>query len=336
MRAFLKSVLTSLFTALTALPALAACEGGDLIAQMNASDRAALYEMTNASPFPEGNLWRAEKGSSTLTIVGTFHLSDPRMDAMMRQISPLLAISDGLFVEATLEDTAELQHRMASDTSLMLIGEGPGLIERLPEETWQQLKTALEERNVPGFMATRMQPWFAGLTLAMAPCVVQQMAVNPVAIEYGLDQRIMEYARDAGIETRHLEEVDDVLNLLAGDPIEQQIEDLKLGMLVYDSNADAQYTTMKHAYFRGEHRLIWEYSMAGARNHPNAPPELDDMLAAFETDLLTNRNLAWMDVLRPAVGNGTYMIAVGAGHLSGETGVLNLLQADGYTLQRLD
>lgn len=62
-------------------------------------------------------------------------------------------------------------------------------------------------------------------------------------------------------------------NLLAGDPIAKQIEDLKLGMLIYevDRGRDAQFTTVKHACFRGE---------------------LEDMIAEFQTELLTDRNLA--------------------------------------------
>ena len=43
-----------------------------------------------------------------------------------------------------------------------------------------------------------------------------------------------------------------------------------------------------------------------------------------------------MDVLLPAVKNRRYMVAVGAEHFSGEPGVLNLLQQNGYSLTRLD
>ncbi|WP_420319405.1 TraB/GumN family protein [Halocynthiibacter namhaensis] len=41
-------------------------------------------------------------------------------------------------------------------------------------------------------------------------------------------------------------------------------------------------------------------------------------------------------MLLPAVENGRYLVAVGAGHFSGETGVLNLLQQNDYSLTRLD
>jgi len=337
MRNFLIPILsTFVLGILTALPAFANCDGGDLLAQMDAPDRATLYEATNTHPFPEGNIWRAEKLGSVINVIGTFHLSDPRMAPMMAQITPLLDQSEGLFVEATLEDIAELERRMASDTSIMLISEGPGLIERLSEETWETLKAALEERNIPGFMATRMQPWFASMMLAMAPCVVQQMATDPDGIQNGLDRRIMSHAQDADIPTQRLEKVEDVINLLAGDPIEEQIIGLKLGMLVYDNDSDAQFSTMKHAYFRGEHRLLWEYSLSNARNHPNAPPELETLIDELEDALLIQRNLAWMEILLPEAVNGTYMVAVGAGHLSGEMGVLNLLKQRGYRLTRLD
>ncbi|WP_039017230.1 hypothetical protein [Halocynthiibacter namhaensis] len=83
-------------------------------------------------------------------------------------------------------------------------------------------------------------------------------------------------------------------NLLAGDPIAKQIEDLKLDILIYevDRGSDAQFTTVKHACFRGEHRLLWEYALMGARDHLNAPAKREEMIAELETELLADRNLA--------------------------------------------
>ena len=50
---------------------------------------------------------------------------------------------------------------------------------------------------------------------------------------------------------------------------------------------------------------------------------------------MTERNRAWIPVLEETARKGTVFAAFGALHLSGETGVLALLQANGWTIERL-
>lgn len=54
---------------------------------------------------------------------------------------------------------------------------------------------------------------------------------------------------------------------------------------------------------------------------------------AFETNLLTKRNADWIPKIEKAVKEKSTFIAVGAGHLGGKTGVLNLLKEKGYKIK---
>lgn len=49
--------------------------------------------------------------------------------------------------------------------------------------------------------------------------------------------------------------------------------------------------------------------------------------------MLVHRNAAWIPVIEATEGT-TLVVAVGALHLPGETGILNLLQQQGYSLTR--
>jgi uncharacterized protein len=51
---------------------------------------------------------------------------------------------------------------------------------------------------------------------------------------------------------------------------------------------------------------------------------------------MTTRNRAWIPVLVTAATEAPVVAAFGALHLSGQDGVLALLEAEGFTLQRLD
>jgi len=53
----------------------------------------------------------------------------------------------------------------------------------------------------------------------------------------------------------------------------------------------------------------------------------------YEDLLLANRNAAWIPVIQKAMQEKPTFFAVGAGHLGGEKGVLNLLKKQGYTVK---
>jgi uncharacterized protein YbaP (TraB family) len=56
----------------------------------------------------------------------------------------------------------------------------------------------------------------------------------------------------------------------------------------------------------------------------------------MEASLMTERNRAWIPVIEAAAAEGPVLAAFGALHLSGNDGVLALLERRGFTLERLD
>ena len=79
---------------------------------------------------------------------------------------------------------------------------------------------------------------------------------------------------------------------------------------------------------------IWELSRVVGRNIPGLTAEQADAdFAKMEEILLTSRNRAWIDVILPAAEGRRIVVAVGAAHLSGRDGVLNLLAQKGYALE---
>jgi hypothetical protein len=55
-------------------------------------------------------------------------------------------------------------------------------------------------------------------------------------------------------------------------------------------------------------------------------------IANFEEVLLYNRNRNWVKKLSTLLKEGSFTIAVGAGHLPGENGVISLLRKAGFTV----
>lgn len=60
------------------------------------------------------------------------------------------------------------------------------------------------------------------------------------------------------------------------------------------------------------------------------------MIADFENEMLHKRNLAWIPEIKRLILEKSTFIAVGAGHLGGDKGVLQLLKNEGFTIKTIE
>ncbi len=313
----------------TALPLRAACTGTDLLAALPADQRAALEAAAANHPYAEGLLWRAERGGQVIHLVGTLHIHDPRHAATLAQIDPLIASVDTVFLEFAPGDEQRLQRKMARDPSLAFITEGPTLPDRLGPADWATLKRQMSDRGIPGFLAAKMKPWMAMTTLALTRCAMADIQAG----RRGLDHMILGRAEALGTKVRALEPVDTLFEIFGSYTEAEQLDFLRMTLAQQLNDPDAQMVTLIEAYFREEVRLVWEWSMALARDVADmTDAEWQAELARAEDALLIRRNQAWMDRILPAADRGEILVAAGALHLPGEYGLLNLLAAEGFAL----
>lgn len=315
---------------LLCLPTLsqAACKGTDLRQSLSEKDRAWINSRVAETPFAEGNHWIATRGNRRIHIVGTMHFNDPRMAPVQERLAPILEASDTLLLEVSPEEKADFQAELAGRTDLTLITEGPSLIDRLSEKDWQELAQIANSRGIPSWMASKMRPWFLAVSLAVPPCLKQ----DPKRAE-GLDMRLGTLATAAGVPIRSLEDPMSVIALMNADPLEEQIRQLTTGLAFLGGDADNFYT-LAESYF--DEKTAWFLTMnermyRSSRTLPEH--ELEELWEAAIVSLLDQRNLAWIPVIEATTADHL-VIAVGAAHLPGENGVLNLLQQQGYQLQR--
>jgi uncharacterized protein YbaP (TraB family) len=310
--------------------AQAQCVGENLIDALAQADRDALTVAAHAEPFATGNLWQATRGDETLYLTGTFHLDDPRHDALMATLLPYLAKSKTLLVEAGPKEEAELQQKLAKDPGSMMNLAGSGLQDLLPPEDWEQLTAALLQRGIPSSIAEKLRPWFVSMMLALPPCALQ-MAANGG----GLDKRLIAAATERQIPIASLEPFDTALNLFDGLGREEQILMIRNALLIEQQSADYLITTAD-MFFAGESRLIWELSRRIANDVPGTTPEQTDAdFAQAEKTLIADRNRSWIPAIEAALKQGPALAAFGALHLSGKEGVLALLKAQGFTIEPL-
>ena len=311
-------------------PAFGSCAGRNLIEALPEPDRQALFERAHAVPFAQGNLWRATRGGEEITLIGTLHMDDSRHEATMVALSPALDAARIVLVEAGPEEIAALQSRLARDPELMVQTEGPTLPERLSPELWDKLAQAVRARGVPPFMAAKLQPWYLSMILSIPPCALEAMGEDR-----GLDARVIEAAETRGLPVRALEPYDTVFSVFDTMSDADQLSMITSSLALEDRSEDMS-STLIDSYFDEEARVIWEFSRAVALTIEGYSAErVEREFALMEAALMVQRNQDWIPVLTRAAADGPVLAAFGALHLSGDQGVLALLQAEGFTLKRL-
>lgn len=308
----------------------ATCEGTDLFRTMTPDTRDAVEAAAASVPFPKGNHWLATKGNSTIHLIGTFHIFDPRMTPHMRKLMPVLHEADKILLEATEADMAKVKKDLASKPEMLFVS-GPTLPERLAPAEWEALQSELAARGIPGFLAAKFQPWYVTMILSIPPCATQQLSDSST----GLDHLIMVAAREMGTPTMALEPYDTVFQVFGAMSPDEQLESVRQALAASPMATD-MLITMTEAYFREEHRLLWEMSRWQAREAAVDPGRADSDFAMMEEALINNRNTNWMERIRAEAPGRTLLVAVGAGHLAGYKGLLNLLAEDGYEIRRQD
>lgn len=325
----LRQVLLTIAFTLASTPAVALCGGDSFADRLTAAENAEIDALRATTPFATGNQWIATRGDDQLTIVGTMHLRDPRLLPIMEGLQAPVASSDLILLEATPVEEAQVMDYMSQNPELLFSTDGPTLPESLSEETWQALSEAARARGIPPVLASKMQPWYLMLTLGIPVCAMADMAAG----KRGLDHMIIEAATTTGTPMAALEPFDTIFAIMQNSPRSEQIEMLEVSVL--DPTLQQEmFVAMLDNYFAGDAFAVLHMSEIAARRSIDLPAtEIAALTAEALQAMLYDRNHAWIPVIEQAtVDNNTILIAVGAGHLPGEQGILSLLEQRGWTV----
>ncbi|GHF39812.1 TraB/GumN family protein [Seohaeicola zhoushanensis] len=321
-------LLAALLISLLAVQAQARCQGVDLRDHLDASQSAALARELKQMPYAEGNHWIARKGARTIHIVGTMHVNDPRLNGVMRRLSPVIRAADAVLLEVTGPEGRKFWETPEKNIDLFVIRKGPGLSEVMSQTGWERLSRAALQIGLDPRRAERIQPWFLSIMLAESFCGPR--GFRP---QNGLDERIEQVAARAGVPMGSLETVATAIAALSRGSLADQARLLEYDLASATGN-DHTYVTLREAYFEekmGSGMVLEKWQFLA--NGPGGPRERQRLWKNYTADILDMRNRAWAPRIIGTPGD-LLVVAVGAAHLPGREGVLNLLARTGYRLER--
>ena len=317
---------------LALLPAVshANCRGTDLRKSMSPSELAQLSAKAARVPYAEGNHWVASKGNQRVHIVGTFHSGDKRHNRTVRALTPYVKKADLVVLEIHTQKAQKFFDDMAKHPEFYVLQRPPYIDQLMSPKGWAELKKRSAISPLGDDMLKRLQPFLLEATISSSQC-------DPFAWQRnwrGLDEKIERLAHRNRVPVLALETPAQSVKRLTAIPLRDQVKMMELQMRSQRGDADIA-TTMRNAYFEENTPLafaIHEHFIFRDVKVPRS--EVARLLRVQSQYLLDRRNKKWMPILLNRKEK-TIVVAVGAGHLSGKNGLLNLYRARGYKLQRI-
>lgn len=266
-------------------------------------------------------LWRVTPpgDSAPSYILGTHHLAPAWLPDSIRGLDDIFGSVRIVYGELDMEQSTSPEFQMImmqamsapADSTLSVIltpAQADSLNTMLGAISGGQMSIQMVEGLKPNAVAS-----FIGVALTAN-------AVNGYDPTFQLDGAMQTRARQAGIAVEGLETVQQQCEILFNGSLSEQVEDLM--ELVRDPEAATrQAVELSEAYTAGD--LDRVYALATDSIH--GMDKLDAML--------NDRNKAWVKILTQVMPDTPALIVVGAGHLPGPEGVLQLLRLSGYAVE---
>ncbi|MEH3113723.1 TraB/GumN family protein [Pedobacter terrae] len=244
-------------------------------------------------------------------LFGTHHFTDKQFADTMHVLQQKLKSVDGVVGEIVMDGT--LQGRMA-----------PFLV--MKNNTLDSLFTPAEYKEVDDYIKARnpavnlkqlnkFKPAMVGVLMMLLDNPEMRKLTN------GIDESFQKYAKDNAKSIHGLETAEYQGALLFDDDLQKQKKALLKSVRESDKNK-LKLQELTAYYLAQDIDKLTQFFKTQ-----------DEETKEFMTEMLKNRNQRWLDQLPALMEKESLFIAVGAGHLVGEEGLIKGLQDKGYTLK---
>lgn len=261
-------------------------------------------------------------------IVGTYHLAPASfVDSIPGAREAMDAVEQvcGEVDMAEMESMAGVQKVMAA----MMLPDGKSLSEILSEDELGKLNALMKEllgadldNPMINAQLGKMTPAAISTQLQLVQYMKMTPGFNPAAM---IDSYFQKEAKKAGKPVIGFETVDFQISVLyTGSSIERQKEQL-VCMLDNQEYNKMIMQSLTDAYFSQNLAEVQAVTEEKLGNSCDSTPEEDEAL-------IYGRNADWVEKIPAIIAGKPTLFVVGAAHLPGERGVLELLKKAGYSV----
>lgn len=280
----------------------------------------ALADLQTASAYAQKSfLWKVQSSRSTVYLLGSIHFLKEEVYPLNQAIEDAYDSSEKLVVEANINNLGSLDLKTLAERAFY---KNDDHVEKhVSPETYRLIKKESKALGMPIELLSRQKPWFLALSFQAMELV--RLGYSP---EHGVDYHFLSKAQGKK-RILELESLEEQLSLLSGFS-EREQEQFLLYTLETLSSMDRQVGNMVRAWISGDAQAM-ESALADA-----VPP--DPSLAPIVHKLFDERNVKMVSKIEGYLNSGgSYFVIVGAGHLVGKSGLVELLKGRGYVVEQL-
>ncbi|MCG8668663.1 MAG: TraB/GumN family protein [Pseudomonadales bacterium] len=258
-------------------------------------------------------LWKIEHPKQETRpsyLLGTMHLSDKDIVNLPPHIDSVVARTDSLAIEVKLDQKAQ-----KSLAELSALRGNKTLSDLIGSDTFQRIVSLLQPRGMSPLGLQRLKPWAVALMLNYPP-----PSLDPV-LDYSLQLRFKRNKKPI----YQLETAEEQIQLFDSMSVENQVGFL-MHSLVQQRHFDMYLLAMKRLYIEDD--LDGLQALANSQMDEVEQPFLQDLFRR----LIEERNIKMANRMGIHLQSGNSLIAVGALHLTGNKGLIQLLRYRGYNV----
>ena len=258
-------------------------------------------------------------------LFGTCHVATVKMTDSIPGFNDALTNCDAVYGEIEKGDIAGAQQAMMAAIMAPADSTLSKVIDQASLAKADSVFRATTQGMVSISQLETLKPAYVSTQLALIMIMQCFPGFNPME---QIDFAIQGKASQLGKELGGFETTEYQLNILYGKPISEQAESLVRTLTKLES-AKASGIALAEAYKRQD--LNGVFNCIIKEQNDSDEPEWKKQRSIDE--LIYNRNAAWAKKLQELMPEKSLLVVVGAGHLPGERGLIDLLQKAGYTVE---
>ena len=285
----------------------------------------------NKQPYTEGIFWQVSKDGEVLGhIYGTIHMNDEKITKLDKKVMGIFDNSVGYSIEAFPSSHLWNPYHGFENIKKKMMFEDKTLADVAGEKTANDVFQILTKNGVNEEYATKIKPWAAMFSIA-----AKSKHSGPI-----VDHKLLDLASIQEKEIYQIESPEELLAAFYAMPMDSQVELLKAKINHFPKIQDA-LDSMVEAYMREDLQGLMDASTSFVdksdyKQNKHLQVYLKHSVYIRNIVMAHYMNLPFLYGLDRYKGQGGTFVCVGALHLLGEKGVLNLLEKQyGFEIKRI-
>jgi uncharacterized protein YbaP (TraB family) len=274
--------------------------------------------LTAAAVRAESSVWMASSSKANVYFVGSFHMLRASDYPLPAEFFTAYRDSRKIIFEVPPGEMESPEY-MGKFLNAAIYNDGSTIKEHITSAAYAKADSFCRERNYPLEQYGLFKPTFFVMTLTVLE--MNKIGADP---KKGVDYFFQDKAVQDGKATGSLETVDQQISILTSvdasmgsDQILQAIDEL--------GQIEAMLGEHLAAWRKGDEAKMEELYIKELQRYPKL----------YQT-LIVDRNNKWLRNIEGYLnGSGNTMVVVGAAHLVGDNGLVNLLRKRGYKVVKL-